>query len=97
MQRVISSMMECSLFINTAFILASHLKSIAELQFLIKDFMRTLKIFIVLVFPFQNVGIPCAGSWAVLSVLVFAIIFFLFNIYDELAHPKTLKDTNPFD
>lgn len=51
------------------------LKSIAELQFLIKDFMWRLKIFIVLVFPNLECGIPCAGSYVVLSVLLFTIIF----------------------
>lgn len=45
MQGVISSMTECLLFINMAFILASLLKSIAELQFLIKDFEETKNIY----------------------------------------------------
>lgn len=89
MQGVISSMTECLLFINTAFILASLLKSIAELQFLIKDFMRRLKIFIVSVLFFPNLesGDSLCGCYVVLSLILFAILF-LFKIYDELAHPK---------
>lgn len=71
------------------FYLASLLKSIAELQFLIKDFMRRLKIFIVLVlfFPRLECGDSLCRHYVFLSVILFAIIF-LFNICDELAHPK---------
>lgn len=51
--------------------------------------MRRLKIFVVLVLFFPNLecGDSLCRCYVVLSVILFAIIF-LFNIYDELAHPK---------
>lgn len=87
MQGVIISTTECLLFINMAFILASFLETVAELQFFIKDFMRRLKIFIVLVLFLPNLecGVSLCRRFVVLSVILFAIIF-LFN--KKLAQPK---------
>lgn len=87
MRGVTSSVTECFLIINMAFMLASLLKSIAELQFLIKDFMRRLKIFTVLVSFFPN--LECGDSLCrhyTVSVMLFAVVF-LFSIY-LLAYPK---------
>lgn len=51
--------------------------------------MRRLNIFVglVLFFPNLECGDSLCRCYVVLSVILFAIIF-LFNIYDELAHPK---------
>lgn len=79
-----------------AFILASHLESIAELRFLIKDFER-LKIFIVLVFAKLECGDSLCRHFVVLFIYIYKICYyFLFDIYYELADPKPRR-TNPFD
>lgn len=96
MQRVISSMTECLLFINIAFILASLLKSIAELQFLIRDFLRTLKIFIVFVFPNLECGDSLCRqlSCSFCCVTCYYIFFFIFMMSWLIQKPRR---TNPFD
>lgn len=91
MQGVISRTTVCLLFINMAFILASHLKSIAELQFLIKDFER-LKIFIVLVFAKLECGDSLCRHFVVLFIYIyikFAITFFLIFIMSwQIQNPE---------
>lgn len=83
MQGVISSSTECLLFINMAFILASFLKAVAELQ----GFYGRLKTFIALVLFLPNLecGDSLCRNCVVLSVTVFAAIFLLNK---KLAQPK---------
>lgn len=65
----------------------SFLKAVAELQFFIKDFMRRLKIFIVLVLFLPNLecGDSMCRNYVVLSVTLFVAIFVLNK---KLAQPN---------